>query len=264
MSFESPSRIRALGVCTFAGLALAAPASAWITASDPFVTIHASAGSSTGSLIVPLSSPDVLSVSDPDSDLWGWTVGANTPILDAGNNVVATLVSFNVMIGRVTQLSGEVRYGVDFDFSIVAGSSNTTVEIFSPTLFFTAVPNAIALSSAGYNATDQDLNGVTVTPGLLSGFSYESLVNNLMFQQYMSTTLGPAGGTVIDAGNPTPIGVFQPVLGGLATSIQSHMMFTISANDAIAGSSQVSVAPSPGSASLLALGALVAGRRRRN
>lgn len=263
MAFASELRMPVV-VCAGVAASLAATnvAMATISASDPFVTIVATSGSHVGTFTVPLIDADT--ASDPDVDLWGWTAGNTVSIVDDTNSsvVVATLVSFGVIVGRQTQLDGEVRFGVDFDFSVVAGSAATKIEIFSPTLFFGPLADARGLSSAGYNGTDQDLNSISITPGLASGFAYESMYNgSSVFQQYLNTTLSGSG-SVVDQGNPIPPGVFQPIAGPVS-SMRARMSFTVSAFDSVAGSSQFSIAPAPGAAALLGLGGLVTVRRRR-
>lgn len=263
-----------LGVAAL--LAAASQASASISASDPFLVIRATNASGSATYQVPLSAADTLS--DPDVDLWGWVANQSITLTSPGGSVIAEIVSFSCLSGRAVQAGGEMRFGIDWDFSVVAGSSATTFEFYSPTLRFNSVPDARAISSAGYNAQDNNSSGVSLVPGLPGSFGYQSLVNvpvgspasldfsglgGTAFQSYLDRSLaGVPNGSDSQDGNPVPAGVFSPV-GGSVSSMRSQMAFTLSAFDAAAGSNQFSVAPAPGAMGLLGLGGLIAARRRR-
>lgn len=243
------------------GLALSASAQAiTVSASDPFITVHASAGSFTGTITVPLI--DVVTYSDPDADLWFWASTNPVPIFD-GPNLVATLVNMTVLAGRNTQPDGEVRFGIDVDFGVQAGPNATTFELIAPTLSFDPILNASGLASAGIVGTDQNGNGITITPGFAGPFGFKADYNGgTNFRSYLSSTLSNLpSGSVSDSGNMSPEGVFQPI--GTVNSISSSYKFTLSPGDTAGGTTQFSVAPTPGTAAMLGLGGLILGRRRR-
>lgn len=253
-----------------------APALASISASDPFLVIRATSSAGTGFVHVPLAAAD--SLSDPDFDLWGWTASTAIPITTPGGSVIASLVSFNVLAGRAVQSSGEVRFGIDWDFSVISGANATTFEFYSPTLRFGSISNAFGLSSAGYNIQDFNSDGVSLTTAGPGGSSYQALVNmptdpvaplnaaslgGSTFNSYLTQSLtGVPNGSASEDGNPIPVGVFAPV-GGSVSSMRSQLSFTLSAFDGAAGSNQFSILPTPGAASLLGLAGLLAARRRR-
>lgn len=243
------------------GLALSASAQAiTVTASDPFITVHASAGSFTGTINVPLM--DVVTYSDPEADLWFWASTSPVPIFD-GPNLVATLVNMTVLAGRNTQPNGEVRFGIDVDFGVQAGPNTTTFELISPTLSFDPILGATGLASAGIVGTDQNSNGITITPGFAGPFGFKADYNGgNNFRSYLASTLtNLPSGSVSDSGNMSPEGVFQPI--GTVSSMSTSYKFSVSPGDTAGGTTQFSVAPTPGTIAILGLGGLILGRRRR-
>jgi MYXO-CTERM domain-containing protein len=243
-------------------LASASAANAAITVSDPFIVINAQSGAFSGSYSVPLS--DATPYSDPSSDLWYWSNQFQVPIMD-GSHVVATLVSMTVIAGRQVQPDGSQRFGIDVDYTVVAGAGQTRFEMITPTLGFNPINGASATTSATRIGTDQDFNGISINPALLSGFGYEAKYNGgTLFQSYFNTPLSnpSAGGSVNESANMTPAGAFLPLIGPVS-SMQARFMFDVSANDSSGGTSTYSITPAPGAAALLGLGGLLAARRRR-
>lgn len=258
------SRVARVGapVCGLAAVVLvgsAAQASV-ISASDPFITVHASSGSFSGTLTVPLG--DVTTLSDPDQDLWYWATTNPVPIFD-GPNLVATLVNMTVLAGRNTQPDGEQRYGIDIDFGVQAGSSNTTFELLSPTLSFGPLTNARGLVSAGLVGTDQNTNGIAISPMGGNGFAFNAMFNGAaVFRSYFDHVMSNvASGSVGEAGNMNPEGVFQPM--GTVSNMMSMYQFNVSAGDTAGGTTTYSVAPAPTSIMIVGLSGVVIGRRRR-
>lgn len=247
-----------LVVLAFAGSS--AQAGIVVNASDPFITVQATSGSFTGTLTVPLSS--VTTLSDPDQDLWYWATTNPVPIMD-GSNVVATLVNMTVLAGRNTQPDGEQRFGIDIDFGVQAGANTTTFQLISPTLSFDPLNNARGLTSAGLVGTDQNTNGISISPMAANGFGFNAMYNaSSVFRSYFDHTMtNVASGSVGDAGNMSPEGVFQPM--GTVASMMSFYSFSVSAGDTAGGTTTYSVAPAPASIAIVGLSGLVIGRRRR-
>lgn len=241
--------------------------SAITTASDPYVIVQASSGAFTGSYAVPLG--DVFVDVQPDMDIFFWQTPNAVPIMD-GSTVVATLVSMTVFSGRNTLDTGEVRHFVDIDFGVVAGSGGvgalpTTFTLFSPTIMFDTVLSALALTSASLGGTDQNSNGISLTPALPTGFAYTSLYNGTSVYENLRSEVfvNPNGSASVGAAGPASP-VWNPI--GSASSIQAKYSFSVSAGDAAAGTSTFAISngvPSPGAAALLGLGGLLVGRRRR-
>lgn len=237
-------------------------ATAVTTASDPYVQVRATSGSLSGLYNVPIG--DVFVFTDVDQDIFFWQAPSAVPILD-GSTVVATLVSMTVLAGRNTLPSGEVRYGIDIDYQVVAGSGGsgslpTTFELFSPTLFFDTILNATALTSGTFGGTDQNNDGITLTPGLPGGFAYTTTYDASTFQSLFDSALSNVSGGSVGVGGPANPS-FLPI--GTASSMQAKLKFTVTAGDSAGGTSTYSIAPAPGAAALLGLGGLLVGRRRR-
>jgi MYXO-CTERM domain-containing protein len=262
-SSSDPIRKAALpsaGVLALLLGATAAQAAITVSASDPFVTIQATSGSFSGTFTVPLGS--VTTMSDPAQDVWFWTSAGAVPIFD-GANLVAVLSNMTVLAGRNTQPNGEERIGIDVDFGVLAGGGDTTFTISSPTMSFSPVTGASALVSAGLVGTDQNANGITISPTAANGFGFNALFNGAnVFRSYFNQTLSnvPSGSVNAD-GNMVPAGTFLPI--GTATSMQSVYSFSVSAGDAAGGTTTYAVVPTPGGFILLGLAGLFGGRRRR-
>ena len=244
-------------------LLIAGNAPAGTSVSSTFLTVNASNGSGAGTYSIPLSSPDIFVDNQPDGDIWYWNLPSQVSIMD-GPNVVATLVSMTVLAGRNTQPDGEVRWGIDIDYGVVAGSTATSFELISPTVFFDMLIGARGNTSATRIGTDQNSNGISHIPGLLSGFGYEGTVNGgTLFRNYFNTIVTDVGsGSFGQAGNMSPPGTWLNI-GPAVSSMQAKFMFTVSAGDATGGTSQYSIAPAPGAVALLGLAGLVGTRRRR-
>lgn len=253
---------------------LATIASASVSVSDPFIIVTATQGSLSGTYIVPLSNPDIFQFSDPDIDLWDWTLPGTVPITSGASTLGFISATTGVTANRVVQSDGSVRWGMTGAFNVQAGTAPTTFEICFPTLFFgTGISNALMQSSAGLVGTDQPqgtspdaFDGISETGAFGTGSAFQAYYNgNSVFTDYIFGTNGnPGRGQSFNAdGNMSPPGSFATVPGVLS-SIGAKYRFTLSAYDAAAGSFDVTVLPSPGAAALLGLGGLVAARRRRN
>lgn len=232
-----------------------------VSASDPFLRVRASSGAFSGTISIPLA--DVFVLNDVDQDVFYWATLDPVPIFD-GPNLVATLVNMTVLAGRNTQPDGEQRFGIDIDFGVQAGANTTMFELISPTLSFTPLSNARALASAGIVGTDQNTNGITITPMLASGYGFEANYNGATnFRSYLGNVLtNVPSGSVGEAGNMVPAGVFQPI-GGIVSDMSSTYKFSVTGGDTAGGTTTFSIAPAPGSMTLLGLAGLALGRRRR-
>ena len=140
------------------------------------------------------------------------------------------------------------------------------------TLSFDPLTNAFVQSSAGLVGTDQQqgtgpnpFDGITVTGAHTTGSSFQAILNgSTVFRNYLSGPYGnPLRGESFAAdANMSPPGSFEQVPGVLS-SISAKYRFTVSAYDNVAGTFDVTVLPTPGTAGLLGLGAIVSLRRRR-
>lgn len=256
--FDSGAKLGLVG----AAVLTASSAFASTSASDPFLTINASSSLGSGTFNLALNDPNVFTITEPDNDIWFWSLPVAVPIT-SGPNTVATLVSMTVLAGRITQIDGTVRWGIDIDYGVLAGGEDTTFELISPTIFFDAIGNCDAITSATRIGTDQFGGGINITPGLASGFSYEALYNgSSVYATAFNSPLGNPnnGASVGDDYNNAGVHGLIP---GYVSSIQARFKFSLTANDASGGTSTYSIAPAPGSFALLGLGGLLAARRRR-
>jgi uncharacterized protein (TIGR03382 family) len=188
---------------------------------------------------------------------------SRTPImmLNQSGQVIA---SFNG--GRVRCVDDPI---VQLNFSVSAGTLNTTFTITSPLLSFAAISNAEGRASAGVTATDIDGNGATVMPANQPSL-YTSRYNGAVPGGTLFADLidGPVAAPAFDTNSASEDfpggGLFTPVAGAVS-DMSSRFRFSLTANDDASGTStyEIRPIPAPGAVTLLGLGGLLAGRRRR-
>jgi hypothetical protein len=233
--------VRALGV----GLAALMTAATYAgTISDPVITIHASSSLGDGTYTVPFIPGNY----NPDTGVYTWSQDGEVDILD-GDMVIATIsqLSTFLMVDPV----------INVGFVMTAGAANTTMSISSATLSFAAIPNATAQASAQIGATDTDGNGASITGGFAGGLGYQARTNLGTFATVVPSFNVGMFGSDNRNGNAGP-----GLAGGAVSSMDSEFSFTVSANDAASGTSVFVVTPEPASLALVALGSLLAVRRR--
>lgn len=244
--------------------------------SDPFIVVHASNSSFPGgaTISIPLSDPNVQTYDLGDAYYVVW--GTTGPATIGG---IATLISLNVTAAVVQQPNGSYRYGIGMDFAVEAGSEKTDFELLSPVLGFNGL-FASGTTSATLGGTDENDNGLLITPYQGNQFGYCALYNGVgippggnfpsvaaalgnssFFRDYFFNPIMAGGGLSNgEAGNMDPM---NPTLDmGFVHSLQSVFAFSVSAGDQAAGTSDFSV-PVPSSGLLIGLGGLVLTRRRR-
>lgn len=161
------------------------------------------------------------------------------------------------------------------NFNVAAGIMNTNFTITSSLVSgFGTILNGEAIASAAISVTDSatfgDRGFVSLT-GLQPGSNaYSARFNNLAtpvtFVDLISSGSFsgiPAGSTRVFDGASVGFPLYQSVPGAV-TDIQSQFSFTLSRFDRAAGTSTFEIIPAPGAVGLLALGGLIAGRRRRS
>lgn len=232
--------VRAIGAACAALMTVAAYAG---TISDPVLVVHASSSLGDGTLNVPYDPTHY----NPTTHIYNWSLPAETDIMSGDGRIIATIsqLSTFIMVDPV----------VNVGFVLTAGAANTTVSIQSATVSFAAIPNASGQASAQIGATDTDGNGATITGGFGGNLGYQARTNVGNF-----ATLVP-GFNVGMFGSDNRNGN-QPVTAiGTVSSMNSEFNFTVSANDSASGTS-VFVTPEPACMALLAVGSLIALRRR--
>lgn len=232
--------------------------------SDPFITFNVSNANGSGSYTVDLAQ------AFPFPGGTSYASAAFGPlfpldITDGGGNVIATINTLNA-----TSISDDpaTSFADGFsvvDFSMTAGGLDTTVEIISTFASFapgTYGPNPTVLANAGFTASDENGDGVTLTSngpnGLISDFYINGDVNS--GDLFASLADGFSGGSFL---SPSTFDTTGFVAAGQAVdSYQFTSNFIISAVDEASGSFSIAI-PSPASTALLALGGLALANRRR-
>lgn len=214
-----------------------------------------------GSFSVPLDLSPGAGYWDPVTQEYNWSLPGVVQILDQFGSPIATLGTASVYCREDPQ--------VDLNFSVFAGALNTTFTITSPTLSFGTINDSSGRTSAGFTVSDQDGNGVGIS-GWNGNSIYTSRYNGAV----------PGGTTFHDSffgsfGTPIPDDTFATSenfpgvgftpIGTPVSDMSSRFRFTLTANDLASGTSQYEIIPipAPGAATLLGLGGLLVGRRRR-
>lgn len=252
---KSPQAI--LAIAGVASMALAGVAQAGI--SDPGLTLTATNAQGTGTLTVPLANGSVL----PGGG-WQWILaGPPINLTNPGNVVIGTLNQ-----GTITMSDTGVL--VASSFAVTAGTSDTTFQLNSALVTFSALLNPQARASAGLTVTDNTGNGASVTGNRPGGSVFSAQYNGLApaGTAFANLIAGPLtepnafGSESASQSFPAAPGAFTTVAGAV-TSVSSMWDFTVTANDQASGTSVFVLVPTPAGLALLGLGGLVLGGRRR-
>lgn len=236
-----------------AGLNLAAPANAEIT--DVVIRIEATNARGTGVFEGYLSEG-----SWQPGGVFVWERAAPMNFVNAQGEIIASMNS-----GRVRVINDPV---VQLNFSVSAGTLDTSFVISSPLLSFPTIDPAQGRATAGVTVTDTDGNGASLTangqPSLYTS-RYNGLVpGGTLFADLID---GPVVAAAFDSATDSDSfpggGMFSPI--GVAVSdMSARFAFTLTANDEASGTSSYEIVPAPGAVALLGLGGLLAARRRRH
>ncbi len=157
---------------------------------------------------------------------------------------------------------------VNLTFQGSAGATNTLFTIDSALLVFSTIGDLEARAQASLTVTESFLfadSSATVTGGFVGGTkAFQARIDNgaFTYASLIDSAVMPVVGSAVFSGDTGPF--LLPVVGySTATSMSTHFSFVLSARDRVSGVSTFELIPAPGSAALLALGGLVAGRRRR-
>lgn len=173
--------------------------------------------------------------------------------------------------GASVHLQADPIVSLSFDFANTA-NVDSNITVVSPLLSFAAINGAVARASADLTVTDSGTitggaQGATLTP--LGGKGYTAFYNggapqvgtefaNFFTGIEVLPASGPFGSTQTFHADTGPF-----VAVGNVFDASSRFQFSISAKDAVSGTSTFEIIPAPGAAALLGLGSLVALRRRR-
>ncbi len=195
---------------------------------------------------------------------WQWVlVGPPIPIM-SGPNLLGTITQGTVTLRDTTSPL------VATSFAVTAGASNTTFQIASGEVSFTAMNNPNARASAGITVTDNTGNGASVAGNRPGASVYSAHYNGqaplgVAFSDLMgggATTPSAFGSQSVNQAFPAAPGAFTPIAGSVS-SISALWDFTVSANDQASGTSVFVLVPAPGALGLLGMAGLVVTGRRR-
>jgi hypothetical protein len=233
--------------------------------SDPFITFNVSNANGSGTYTVDLAQAFPF---PGGTSFASAALGPVFPldITDGGGNVIATINTLNATSISDDPATPSFADGFSVvDFSMTAGSLDTTVEIISTFASFapgTYGSNPSVLANAGFTASDEDGDGVTLSSngpnGLITDFYVNGDINS--GDLFASLADGFSGGAFL---SPSTFDSTGFVAAGQAIdSYQFTSNFIISAVDEASGSFSIAI-PSPASTALLALGGLAMANRRR-
>jgi len=238
-----------------AGVAMMA-SSASATLTDPFIRVTATNASGTGTFTVPLADVTI----NPNGSAI-WILPAPVDVMD-GPTVIARLTQ---MTGFVRPTIGALPNLISLGFTFTAGSSATTFTVDSTVFGINPITDEAGRASGGVTVTDRNSDGVTLTGASPNGFAYRTAYNGAapggtqFADLIQGVSAGPAGSNTVNMSSPGG-GLYTPI--GDVTDMSSRWQFVLTANDQVGATSVWEVIPAPGTVSLLALGGLVAARRR--
>jgi len=249
--FATISTRKTLVCAAVAGCMAAVSSSAMADFSDPFIRVTATNASGTGSFLVALGDVTI----NPDGSAFFAT--ALTTIND-GPTTIATITQLNTL---VRPQSGGLPNLISLGFTFRAGSSDTTFTVESTLFGINPIIEEAGRTSAGVTITDQNGDGVSFSGNGADSRAFTTLYNGNTFANLIdSFSDGPAGSETRNDSNPGG-GVYTALPN--VDNMSARWDFTLSATDQVGVTSVWEVVPTPGAASLLALGGLVAARRRR-
>ncbi len=239
-----------------AGGLVAVASSASASYSDPFVRVQASSANGSGSFLVPLIDVTI----NPNGSAI-YILPAPVDIVD-GPNTIATLTSITAF---ARPLQGGLPNLISLGFTFRAGSADTTFIVDSTLFTIDPIIEERANCTAGVSITDQNGNGAMFTGANPSGQAFRTAYNGVApgGTQYgsiiNSLAAGPGGSNNMNMSMPGG-GLFDPI--GDVQNMSTRWEFVLSATDQVGVTSAFNVIPGPGAISLIALGGLIAGRRR--
>lgn len=275
---SSHNRVLALtsaaGVAALAGSALGA-----MSISPNIVTITATSGANTATLVVPIVDDpmDALPPVDEYTNLpianflftgWDWASQGSFSLVDPNTNfTLLTISNLSITSGQTLNTNnGEYRWGHEFDWSIIAGNGDVSVNITTGVLGIDPLSFADGRAEMSMNFLHSAGSAPGVTAGGLldDGYAFNALYSGAsLFREYIHLGAATTDPTLIfDSGLMAPPGSTAPV-GATVSSLQAVYAFSLSANDQASSTGVWGVVPSPGAGALLGLGALGLMRRSR-
>jgi hypothetical protein len=182
-----------------------------------------------------------------------WSLPSPMILYDASANPLASLNSLTVRWDHDPL--------VDLTFSVQNLSSTTATFTFTSSVQTVNLTNPQAYATAGITLTDGNHNGGTLT-GDFSGKAYLAYYNNSADFAYLVGTFNTAADSTNVANDRSPSSG-RTTISGTVTQIASAFEFDLTPQDEASGTSNFYMTPEPATLTLLAIGGLVALRRRR-
>ena len=262
------------GIVSLAGSALGA-----MSISPNIIRITATSGPNTATIVVPIVDDpmDALPPVDEYTNLpfgnflftgWDWASQGWITLVDPNTNVtLLTVTTLGITTGQTyNTVSGEYRWGHDFDWSVIAGNADVSISISTGVLGIDPLSFADGRAEMSMNFLHSAGSAPGVTAGGLldDGYAFNALYSGAnLFREYIQLGAGTTDPLLIeDSGLMAPPGGTAPV-GGTVSDLQAIYSFTLSANDQSSSTGTWVVLPSPGAGALLGLGALGLMRRSR-
>lgn len=246
-----------------------------VSISPNFITIKATAGSSSVTWSVPVLDDPMDSI-DPvdefmdfpigDTLFTGWDWFTATPFaINDGPTTLLWVTELGLTSGTtLNNLTNQRRWGHEFGFALIAGPQDVDIEITTNVLSFGTVFDATGVSDTAFSITDSagSAAGASALGQLPGGFAFNASSNAGTFRDYLDFDPALTTFTSIGAdGNMVPPGSFDAA--GDVSSLVATYKFRLSADDQASATGKWVIAPAPGSFGLLAAGLLVVGRRSR-
>lgn len=152
------------------------------------------------------------------------------------------------------------------NFNIASTALNTSFTISSPLLSFPTIGSAIGSASAAVSVTDLGGDGATLTPNGPGAYNahYNGLVpGGTTFADLLAGPVIAAPFSTANASQDFPGGGGFVPIAGAVSDMSARWDFTLSPNDIASGTGVFTVIPAPSAIGVIALGGLLAGRRRR-
>lgn len=235
-----------------AGVVMGAAGAAQAGLSQVILEVHAEVNGVTGTYQVQQSSGTWI------GQQFVWQLQQPAPIVSSTGQTLGFLQNAAVYVVQDPVIA--------VNFNIASTALNTSFTISSPLLSFPAIGSAVGAASAAVSVTDLGGDGATLTPNGPGAYNahYNGLVpGGTTFADLLGAPVVAGAFATSNASQDFPGGgAFVPIAGAVS-DMSARWDFTLSPNDIASGTGVFTVVPAPSAIGVLALGGLMAGRRRR-
>lgn len=243
--------------------AIAAAPQAGADISDTIFTIEAVNGSGSGEFFATFDEGNY----DPATNTFTWSLPAPVDLLDGGSGaLIATLQDASLTIHDGVQAPD-----VDLGFEVVAGSRNTDFFIDSALISFGRIPADLAAGRFAVSGTVWDQSapsdgvwmiGLGPQMGIYQSYYNGPAPDGSVFRELLAV-VGSDGGGSTTSGSEVYPGAGHAPIGVDVQDMSIYAAFLLTADDRAQGTATFELVPEPAGLTLLALGAMLATRRRR-